>query len=226
MAEKISSTIGARGSRWMKASLLCLQGMCALTGSGDFGKAERFLTEAASLAKQDTMQLLLIMILNALTSAQIAQGRLQAAYQTTLKGYDIIQSRSLPAETVQARLLVSRVAHLLGNLEEALQQLDETLELIANTSYLGSGEGETEAVIEKGGLLSALGLHEEAEGCLRQGYAQAGKNHSTKQVMHAISHLVRNFSRQGDAESPFSKPNCLGKRTNSAKWPFASSGLR
>jgi ATP/maltotriose-dependent transcriptional regulator MalT len=184
-----------KSPRWLKGMILWMRGLCELRGFGDHEQAQRLIKDADLITQGEDEPLVRSMILSALSTAQERSGRIMEAYQTALKAYHEAPQHQLVSVSLRAKLAVARMANLVGNLEESLQLMEEVLRDARNA---GSMLRECEALIEKGGFLSDLGVLDQAEEHLRQGYELAVQCNESGKMMDAILRLVRLCYRQGN----------------------------
>ena len=197
-AEKAASHIHARTPKWLRAMLLWLLAQCSSRELGEFKQAEGLLSEAAELLSEEMPSWMHVEVIDGLTTTLLAQGKIQAAYHTATKAHRILKQHSPATLSISAKLTVARMERRLGNMVEALRLQEEVIDA---ARHVGSAQRECEALIEKGGMLSDLGFHEDAEACLSEGYALAEKSGNHWQVRNAILNLVRDCSRQGDTKA-------------------------
>ncbi len=193
--ERATSLLAENSPRWLQGMILWMRGLCELRGFGAHEKALKFIREADEITQGEDEPLVRSMILSALSTAQERSGRIMEAYQTALKAYHEAPQHQLVSVSLRAKLAVARMANLVGNLDESLRLMEEVLRDARNA---GSMLRECEALIEKGGLLSDLGVLDQAEECLRQGYALAVQCNESGKIMDAILRLVRLCYRQGN----------------------------
>ncbi|HEY70321.1 MAG TPA: hypothetical protein G4O08_07045 [Anaerolineae bacterium] len=187
--------VGEQSPRWLKGMALWMRGLCELRGLGDHEQALKSISKADEITQGEDEPLIRSMILSALSTAQERSGRIIEAYQTALKAYQEAPQHQLVSVSLRAKLAVARMANLVGNLDESLNLMEEVLRDARNA---GSKLRECEALIEKGRLLSDLGVLDQAEECLRQGYALAIQCNESGKIMDAILCLVRLCYRQGN----------------------------